>query len=138
MLLHLGVIDVPYATGGKTTGDVAEILEKKYGIMKVYADTHMPFIAESLEDSLAGQLESLLMGATPRGDPFLKGTGAIDQSFKAWLDANGPAVAGVPGAPTKAAQAGVNTRFKSKKQKVERMSFIDTGAYQGHFKSWVD
>ena len=40
MILHLGVIDMPYVEqAGQTTGDVAESLERRYGVMgHFYAD----------------------------------------------------------------------------------------------------
>ena len=40
VILHLGVIDVPYATEGTTTGDVAEILEAKYDVMGNFDALH--------------------------------------------------------------------------------------------------
>lgn len=138
MILHLGMIDIPYAVGDKTTVEVAEILEAKYGIFKVYAGLHMQFFADELANSLAGEIETLFLGGKPSTDPFLTGTSAIDQSFRDWLDKDGPRQAGIPGTPTLASKSGTNHRFKSKKQRKKRVSFIDTGLYQGNFKSWVD
>jgi hypothetical protein len=38
--LHLGVNDLPYSRGGKTTGEVADILEARYAIMQTFVDMH--------------------------------------------------------------------------------------------------
>lgn len=159
--LHLGINDVPYVDfdeapkkiakakrgkanklrkpkdsgTGQTTGDIAEILEAKYGIMQTFADRHLPEIADSLADSMAGALESLMSGAPASHSPFGEATDEIAQKFRAFLD--NKEMDGMPGVPTKAALDGVNHRLKGKRGP-PRPSFIDTGQYQAHFQDWID
>jgi len=153
LTLHLGVIYVPYSgrplTAGKprrtarraatqSTGDVAEILESKYGIMQQFFAIHAADIATEMENGLVGSLESLLQGAPPSGNPFASATAAIETRFKQFL-AQRELDGKVPGVPTKAALAGVSHRFNQPyAQRASRPSFIDTGAYQANFKAWVD
>jgi hypothetical protein len=162
--LHLGVVDVPYANEAqntkipqarkgkankplklkssgatKTTGDVAEILEAKYGIMEAFAMWRMPDIAKSLEESLAGELETLLMGGQTSGNPFKSAESAIETMFKNFLGSGEVEHSGLLGVPTQAALNGVNHRLAHPyaKSNPRRESFIDTGGYQTHFKAWV-
>jgi hypothetical protein len=161
MKIHLGVADVPYvdvseapkkvaqakrgksnkpvappaAAGTQSTGDVAEILEGKYGIMGAFAEKHEDDIAKALENSLAGTLENLMMGAPPANNPFGTAEMAIEDSFKAALDSR--EFDGITGVPTQAALKGINHRLKSGKGS-PRPSFIDTGLYQASFKAWVE
>lgn len=162
MKLILGVTDIPYtnsrslptpkaiakarkkpprpAAGSAstvTTGDVAEILEQKYHIMEVFVDRHEEQIGDILANSMAGELENVLMGAPPANDPFGAATSAIEAEFRAFLDRDEMAEASVPGVPTKAARMGVNHRLK-KKRGAPRQSFIDTGLYQASMIAWVD
>lgn len=161
-VLHLGVIEVPYveapevkkiprAKKGKankplkaspelnmvTTVDVAQWLEKKYDVMQTFADQQEPAIAHVIEASLAGTLESIMMGAPANINAFGTAENEIGQMFRTFLDEEEVAAAGVPGTPTAAALAGVNHRLKSKRG-APRPSFIDTGLYQASFRAWVD
>lgn len=152
MKIALGVIDQPYTdTADKvridnsrprisksvTTGDVAEMLEAEYSVMGHFVDLHMPEIAKSVENSLAGQLESLMMGAPVSNDAFGTAMGEIETLFKfTYLDKEEIAQTGQAGVPTQAALNGVSSRFKSGK-KGRRPSFIDTGLYQASFKAWI-
>lgn len=189
--LHLGVIDIPYATqvpeaarrvvhrvhadgsvetftaapsGGETTGDVAAILEDKYHVMEVfYEDLGADLIMKALENSAAGAIESLLMGAasgpfadfshvadaslrtrlesanTPSLTISARAEGEIEAAFRIFLDQR-EMDGVVPGVATAAAKKGVNHRFKHPYAKAnkERPSFVDTGTYQAAFKAWVD
>lgn len=141
-VLHLGVVDVPYAhdAGGKSTGDVAEILEGKYGVMGKFVEVHEQDIATDLEESLAGTLEDLLLGAPPGADPFGSATSDIDARFKKFLSSKEMDRLGVPGVPTAASLAGRSSRFKQKQKKSRgsRPSFVDTSLYLNSFKSWID
>jgi hypothetical protein len=138
-ILHLGVVDQPYQTG-KTTGDVAEILERKYKVMETFATAHEADIAGDLESSLEGELENLMMGSPRSGDPFVAACSAIDNRFRKFLSMREMDRLGVPGVPTAASLAGYSKRFrqKQKKSRGPRPSFIDTGLYQASEKSWVD
>jgi hypothetical protein len=161
--LHLGVLDVgyvqtesapkrapkrprkgPHKAHAKkyqniSTGDVAEILESKYHPMEIFFEQHKEDIAADLEGSLAGALESLLMGAPPSLDAFGSATSQIEDRFKKFLSEKEMEGLGYPGVPTKAALMGVSHRFLHPyKKRPPRPSFIDTGLYQASFKSWVD
>lgn len=155
LTLHLGVIDMPYsgpaqaprgrkqkiASGTQTTGDVARILEDKYGVFATYAQLHMAdTIGPALVKSVAGSIENLLLGAPSGADPFAQGCSQIEAGFRSFLDTEEMAAAGVPGVPTEAARKGVNHRLKHPyaKDNPQRPSFIDTGLYQASAKAWVD
>jgi hypothetical protein len=153
MILHLGVVDIPYAqapkrhqrkagTGGtQTTGDVAGWLENRYHVMEIFAEEKGDKIAAALEDSLAGALESAFMGAANMNnyDPTGKAMTDIEDAFKVFLSSQEIEKLGYPGVPTQAAQDGVNRRLKHPYQKrAARPSFIDTGLYQSSFKAWID
>lgn len=165
LTLHLGMIDVPYANevkrekvshakkgkankpikrktenGTQTTGDVAEILEAKYHIMDTFAFARLPDIAKELEDSIAGSLESLLMGGNTAPNPFAKAESAITNMFKDFLAKGDVEHMGIDGVPTQAAQHGVNHRLVHPyaKSNPRRESFIDTGGYHDHFIAWID
>lgn len=159
MLLNLGVIDLPYQaapskvakakkgkankprsvkTGEQSTGDVAHWLENKYGVMQGFVNLHMPEIAASLEDSVAGAIESLMQGAPPRHDVFGTATSKIETLFKfTYLDKEEIVQTGAQGVPTEAAKRRVNHRLKLNRG-AKRPSFIDTGLYQSSFKSWME
>jgi len=160
LVLHLGVMDVPYfktptqkvpqakkgklnkplksATGTQTTGQVAGYLEKKYGLFQSFADLHTPDIAEMLEGSIAGALETLAMGGSPKSNPFGSATSKIEKLFKfQYLDKEEIAQTGAPGVPTQAAKDGVNHRMKGGRGP-RRPSFIDTGLLQSSVKVWID
>lgn len=164
MKLVLGVIDIPYVqnfdkepkkipkakkgkankpirtvgpSGTETTGDVATWLENKYGVMQVFADQQEPAIAQALENSLAGAMESQLMGAPAGMNAFGTAEHEIGQMFRTFLDEEEVAQAGVKGVPTEAAKKGVNHRLKENKGD-PRPSFVDTGKYQNSFVAWVE
>lgn len=140
LTLHLGVVDLPYEYGkeARTTGDVAEILEAKYGVMETFYERHEEEITQAIENGLAGSLESILSGAPIRNDLFASSEAKIEQSFRKFLDTkemDGLA----PGVPTQAATRGVNHRLKRPyRRRSSRPSFIDTGLYESSFKAWID
>ncbi|WP_321913577.1 hypothetical protein [Paraburkholderia sp. J11-2] len=126
-------------SGTKTTGDVAEILEEKYGVMDAFMFAHEPDVAHELEDALAGELENMLMGAPLASNPFQKAESAITAMFKQFLSTAAIEHMGIESVPTLAALDGVNHRLKHPyaKGNPRRPSFIDTGMYQSHFVAWV-
>lgn len=135
MKLHLGVIDIPYASESTTTGDVATFIEEKYGLMQSFADRHADEIAKSVAESLAGAAADFAQyGVTV--DPIADAAGDIEQMFRSALDAR--EYDGEAGIPTEAAKKGVSHRFKKKNYGGERPSFIDTGTYQASFKVWTE
>lgn len=151
--LHLGEVDLPYAQGGTTTGDVGEILEAKYGLYSVFADAHGPQIAEAVENSLNGAMETIFMQRRPdfdrlRINAFNSATQVIEDLFRDAIDRR--AYDGIiRGVPTKASLMGVRHSWKrpyrrrgGRQSKVQpgqpRASFFDTGLLSASFRAWVD
>lgn len=164
MKLLLGVVEVPYSHSpkeirarkakarnkktraepksnlpddAKTTGDVATILEAKYHIFETFAHRYQPEIAKSLESSLAGALENVLVGAPVDMKPFDQGCSEIENYFRQFL--SNKEMDGNPGVPTMAALMGVSHRFKHPyARRPERPSFIDTGLMQASMIAEVE
>jgi len=136
-VIHLGVADLPYAEGDKTTGDVAEILEDKYHIMQVFYEQHKEDIAEDLKVAAAGALENMIAGGPPPNRPFGSAEAAIEDRFRRFLSEAEMDRLGYPGVPTAAALIGVNHRLKITKGS-PRPSFIDTGLYESSMICWVE
>ncbi len=139
--LHLGVVDIPYdykGEEGKTTGDVAEILEAKYGIMEFFVQKYERDIADDLAKAAQGALENLMMGAPVTDRAFAAAEDAISERFRSFLD-NREMDGQVPGVATEAAKRGVNHRLRHPYAKRQsRPSFIDTGLYQASMRTWVE
>lgn len=151
--LHLGVIELPYVeappaptkrgkakprtAGTLTTGDVASFLEAKYHVMEIFYEQHQDEIGADIAESLAGTLESTLMGAPLAADPFAQAAEDIGKKFKTFLEKKEMDSLGYPGVPTKASLEGVSPRFKSGKGPV-RPSFVSSALYESSFKAWVD
>jgi hypothetical protein len=158
--LHLGVFDVPYqkapngpvpqAKKGKknkplkqsgtqtTTGQVATILENKYGVMQGFVDLHKQEIADQLASSMAGAIETVMNGGVASLTPLNTATSKIEKVFKfKYLDSEEISQLGIEGVPTEAALKGVNPRFKLKRGP-RRSSFVATGLYQSSFHIWFD
>lgn len=153
--LHLGVIDLPYveqeskgkskkkqkkSAVTKTTGEVAEILEEKYGVLDTFAFARLPDIAKALEESIAGQLENMLMGGRPSGNPFASAESSITTMMKNFISSQQIEHMGIEGVPTQAALNGINHRLKHPyaKGNPRRPSFIDTSLYWSTLTAWVD
>lgn len=160
--LHLGVIELPYtepnpkpkrmakarpgkqkprkqrkaAPENQTTYDVAVILEGKYHVMETYFDLHEQEIGDAFAESMAGALESLVMGAPPARNPLASAEAAVEAGFKHFLETKEMDDTSTPGVPTKASLRGVNHRLK-RKRGPSRPSFIDTGLYESSFKAWT-
>ena len=162
-VLHLGVQDIPYtanpanakpprarkarqgkqrprrsrpATPNTTTGDVAEILEAKYGLFSTFVEHHEANIMQAVAESARDVLEARLMGAPATIDAFGAAVSKIEKMMKDWVSTQEVESVGIPGVPTKAALDGINHRLKSKRGE-RRPSFIDTGLLEASFKSWV-
>ncbi|WP_051377032.1 hypothetical protein [Paraburkholderia dilworthii] len=162
--LHLGIIDIPYQdratdekvpkakkgkankpikpksdAATKTTGDIAEILEEKYHIMDTFAFARLPDIAKELEESIAGSLETMMMGGQPSPNPFASAESAITAMFKQFIFTQQVESMGIAGVPTQAALDGVNHRLKHPyaKGNPRRPSFVDTGMYMANFVAWM-
>lgn len=158
--LHLGVVDVPYGAstaaattrgskvrpptpaGRVSTGDVAQILEARYGVCAKFVDLHGQEIADELAGAMQDRLETMMMGgpAPAADDPILPegSLSAIEQVFRDML--NKRELDGVvEGVPTEASLIGVSHRMQNPYAvRGARPSFIDTGQYQASFRAWVD
>lgn len=161
--LHLGVIDTPYSNyqapqkvpkakkgkqnkpikpksnaATKTTGEVAEILEEKYGVLDTFVYARLPDIATALEESIAGELETLMMGGKPGGNPFQSAEASITTMMKKFISAQEIEHMGIEGVPTQAALNGVNHRLKHPyaKKNERRPSFMDTTLYWQTLRAW--
>lgn len=160
LTLHLGVFDIPYAfeqegerktktrKGKKkrrvvkstSTGDVAEILEAKYNLMRTFFEVKEVDIVKALEESVAGALESVVMGAPRSVNPFAAAEQQIEEMFKQFILSREAERVSIPGAPTKAAVKGVSHRraHPYAKDNPRRPSFYDTGMYVDNFKAWME
>ena len=164
--LHLGVTELPYsgkvaatpadhfaalkrgkplsksaARASLTTGDVAEILEARYDVLRVFFDSHADKIAAAYASAMRGSLENALLGAPAQSNEALlaPAMSEIETMFKRFLSGGMIEYLGVPGTPTAAALHGVSHRFKHPYAKrARRPSFIDTGLYESSFKAWVE
>lgn len=161
--LHLGVIDQPYSAfqpavkvskakkdkankphkpkgeaTTKTTGDVAQILEAKYGVLDSFVYARLPNIAKALEESLAGELETMMMGGKPSGNPFQAAESAITTMMKQFISSMDIEHVGLQGVPTQAALDGVNHRLNHPyaKGNPQRPSFMDTTLYWQSLTAW--
>lgn len=167
LTLHIGVVDLPYverespakmkarvskngkapkklrrhpAPEHKTTGDVATMLEVKYGLFTAFYENKEVELVGFLEEALGGALENVLVGAPLDADPFAEGCSKIDEAFREFLSSREAEAVGIEGTPTAAARKGVNHRLKHPYAKANprRPSFIDTGLMQASEKSWVE
>ncbi len=142
--LELGVEDVAYsdpdASGATTTGQVAEILEKKYHVMRVFVELHGQSIADAIAEGLAKDSRAMDRGDVVSPQVLAGPMGKIEKGFRDYLDADewqkttGQAIA--------AAQNGVSHRFKAvrgakAKARGPRPAFIDTGLFQASFRAKV-
>jgi hypothetical protein len=135
MLLHLGVLDVPYSNAtGVTTGDVAEFIEEKYGLLEKFVEVHEADIADDLAQSVNGSIQSLVAGV--QIDPFAAATAQIETRMKRFLTSQEAEQVGLQNVPTQAALKGVNKRLKSKRG-ARRPSFIDTDLMESSYKVWT-
>lgn len=136
MKLSLGVNDVAYsdpeAKGAVTTGEVADFLEKKYHVMRVFVELHGADVANELGFAVAERMESILQGNPSQGGLNLP-VDKIGLMFRKYLDAG--EWEQTSGQQIAAAKVGISHRMKGKKRKGKRVAFIDTGLYQQSFEA---
>jgi len=164
LTMHLGVNDIPYANAPertvkagkpskksarppkapaseatKTTGEVADMLEAKYGVMQAFFDAKKPQIEKLLSEDATNTLNTILNGKRIE-IPFGEACEFIERMFRDFLITSEVESVGIKGVPTQAAQRGVDHRKKHpyKKGRPPRASFIDTGLYVNNFKVWID
>lgn len=149
-ILHFGVVELPYASGkgrakkapsSTTTGDVASILEKNYGLFQTFFDTRKRDIAKSLERSYAGALNSIMNGAPPTLNPAGSAISEIEQMFREMVTLK-QFDGRIKGVPTQASLDGVSHRFKrpykTGRKRGPRPSFRDTGLFLNAVRVWID
>ena len=153
--IHLGVVDLPYGhtenigkvkkgkNAGKpyasTTGDVAEILEEKYGVMEAFWTLHEQEILDAFSESIVGEMDSILEGKPYSFRAFASGEDEVVNLFDKFLSNKEMDRVGRGDIPTEAAKRGVSHRFKHPyARRASRPSFIDTGLYEYSFFCWVD
>ena len=123
---------------GKTTGDIAQILEAKYHIMQTFYDMNKTDIASALEKSMVGSIINMVNGQPAPVMADAQAMSDIETAFKQALSMR--AFDGViPGVPTQASLGGRSSRFKRPGAKRgARPSFINTGLYQSSFTAWTE
>ena len=138
MKLHLGEDEVGYDYNpNKTTGEVAEVLEKKYHIMETFFDTYSQPVADDLANEMAARLERLMAGDQRLASP-LAGIGVrIEARFREFLWSYQAEAVGIPGTPTQWALEG-RTNRRGAPRTGRRQSFVDTKAYKDNFRAWVE
>jgi hypothetical protein len=140
MRLHLGVLDLLYENGGKSTGDVAQLLENRYHILEIFAEeAGGDVISKVFEHSAQDAIEDLIGGAPVSVISLtLAGEEEIATATRIFIDQR-ELDGVVPGVPTKAARKGVNHRLKhpTSRNNPERPSFRDTGTYQAALRAWT-
>lgn len=132
---------IPYGgskRGGTTTGDVAEFLEARYGLMGRYWELNGGKHGKQIAAGIARAIEANLKGL--KADPYGKAMGQIENGFKDFISGRLVERVGIQGVPTEAAIKGVNHRkaHPYAKDNPRRPSFRDTGLYQSSFKAWVE
>jgi hypothetical protein len=121
---------------GKTTGQVAADLEKKYGIVEKFYGLEENFIIDAFEKVYITAMElGMLSGSWGVAwDP----SSTLESKFKRSLSSrrfDGL----IPGVPTQASLRGVShLRRDPYAQRASRPSFIDTSLYQRSFKAWTE
>ena len=139
MKICLGINDVPYAntdaSGVVMTGDVALILEAKYGVMQHFYDAHKVDIASDLESAIAAQAEAIMEGAPPSPRPMFEAEAAIVGRFKTFLMTGEIETMGIPGVPTQASIKRRNGGSSTRKNVANTgPSFVDSGIYENSFR----
>ena len=150
-VLHLGVVDLSYSDpdvkGANTTGEVAEILEDKYHVMRIFFEEHEKKIGEALAKAMSDQLAQRMAGID---QPLNLGdaTFRIESMFRDFLDSN--EIQNILPKRIQAADEGRTSRKKlgkeakkmvgkrpKRKEGTPRQAFIDSGLYQAAFRSWM-
>ena len=141
MILHLSVIDVPYAAllpvkgkklrssaavikkfkkvitppspaAGKTTGDVAEFLEAKYHVMQHFWDKCGSEVCDALTQDMLDAFADRVSGRNIAAPDFTAATSKMHQMFNEFIDRREMDGAPGPRVPTTAARLGINHRLK--------------------------
>jgi hypothetical protein len=123
-------------SGGQDTGTVAEFLEARYGVMATFYELHEDEIAQALAETYNKKVEMLLSGAPAEQvleQPFIDPIAVL---FNQFIDNR--EMDGRLGVPTKASLEGKSSRFKAGRGPKPRVSFYDTGNFEGSMRAWID
>jgi hypothetical protein len=140
MKLHLGVADIAYThdKSTTTTGEVAQHLEDKYHVMRVFLEENEEFIGDKMAQSISNAIQLIGKGRPAPKNPLIGSQDAIQARFRQFLDSGEMEKIMPATQPIAAAQAGVNHRKKHPyaKENKSRRAFIDTGLYRSSFRAW--
>lgn len=140
MRLHLGVAEQGYSYGSqpRTTGDVAEILEAKYGVIGHFVADNRALFTDQLAEHFNKAVGEIVSGRPAPADPMRGAMDRVERTFRSYIRAR--SLDGrVAGVPTKASLRGVSHRLKQPyKARGARPSFIDTGLYIKSFRAWIE
>lgn len=141
-ILHLGVVDVPYQVGknAKTTGDVADILERKYKIMTKFWQAHGQDYIDALVQGSVQAMEQTITGRRPARSDVRTTLSQMQHGFRQFISTREVERVGIKGVPTQAALRGVSHRRRHPyaRSNPRRPSFRDTGQYMASFRAWID
>jgi hypothetical protein len=123
---------------GKTTQNVANELEVKYGIVGKFYELEEDNIVEMIEDAFGDELDQIMqMQKISRKGISDKYTDKIVDSFqKSLMSRRFDGI--LPNVPTKASLRGVShLRINPNAGRGSRPSFVNTGMYLRSFRAWV-
>jgi hypothetical protein len=131
--IALGVVEIPYTEGGKSTGDIAEILEGKFDVMGIFAEKHSENIADMVAQGFADSIDNIFAGAPENFDIYAGAMAKIENQFIEYIDSEEHAI------PTKAKAIGAaGARKKRQYRKTgNKITFVDSGMYRNSFRAWV-
>lgn len=150
---NLGVTNKPYpyttrlrhvagkrrrVTAPKTTVEVMEILEAKYGVIDAFYTSKKPVIDKICLRYLKADLDHQMRGGDASKNPLAGAMVEIEELFVKFIEKRQVEKLGIPGVPTQAALQGVQHKRGRKTFGARRPSFDDTGLYKNSFRAWVD
>jgi hypothetical protein len=119
---------------GKTVGQVAEELEKKYGIVEAFYGMEEDFIVDSFEKAM---IDGLAWGMNGGSWDYVLDTSQLEGKFRRAITSR--KFDGLRGVPTRAARMGVShLRADPYRPSAERPSFMDTSLYMRSFRAWTE
>jgi hypothetical protein len=124
---------------GKSTAQVAQELEARYGIVATFAEMEQDTIANILSEYVAEEVVHYVDGSTPTPTVPDQALKRIERKFQ--LNLSQRKYDGrISGVPTWAARRGYQHQFARPYSKSHgpRPSFVDTGMYQMTFRVWVE
>src|SRR5262245_47963662 len=119
---------------GKTTGEVATDIEKKYGLMEKFFDLEELYIVKNFEEAYGNGAGIGMMGGswdvawdpTPLQGKFRRSL--TTRRFDGLI----------PGVPTRSSLSGISHLRQKPKTGRSRASFVNTGLYMRSFRAWLE